>query len=162
MTLNALLQITLYLALLLLLAWPLGITMARIYSDAIPPWMRWITPLERGIYRLCDIRPDQEMSWSRYALAMLAFNLLGLLTVTLLQRVQSWLPINPQTMANITPDSALNTAISFASNTNWQGYGGETTMSYLTQMFGLTVQNFLSAATGMAVLAALMRAFTKP
>ncbi|MBF0131264.1 MAG: potassium-transporting ATPase subunit KdpA [Magnetococcales bacterium] len=161
MTLNALLQITLYLALLLLLAWPLGITMAKIYGDAIPPWMRWITPLERGIYRLCGIRPDQEMSWSRYALAMLALNLLGLLTVYLLQRVQSWLPFNPQAMANITPDSALNTAISFASNTNWQGYGGETTMSYLTQMCGLTVQNFLSAATGMAVLAALMRAFTR-
>ncbi|MBF0178485.1 MAG: potassium-transporting ATPase subunit KdpA [Magnetococcales bacterium] len=161
MTVNALLQPVLYLVLLMLLAWPLGLLMARVYRDDLPAWLRWLAPVERGIYRLCGIDHGQKMSWSRYARAVLTFNLLGLLTVYLLQRIQAGLPFNPQAMANLAPDSAFNTAVSFASNTNWQGYGGETTMSYLTQMLGLTVQNFLSAATGMAVLAALMRSFTQ-
>jgi K+-transporting ATPase ATPase A chain len=101
------------------------------------------------------------MPWTRYAFAMLAFNLLGFLAVYALQRFQVWLPLNPEGLANTTADSAFNTAVSFATNTNWQGYGGETTMSYLTQMLGLGVQNFLSAASGMAVVVALMRGFTR-
>ncbi|MBF0603965.1 MAG: potassium-transporting ATPase subunit KdpA [Nitrospirae bacterium] len=161
MTANAILQILIYLTLLMILAWPLGRTMARVYGNDLPVWMGWLSPMERGIYRFCGIRPDEEMSWPRYAVSVLIFNLLGLLTLYLLQRTQAWLPFNPQAMANVSPDSAFNTAVSFVSNTNWQGYSGETTMSYLTQMLGLTVQNFVSAATGMAVLAALMRAFTR-
>ncbi len=101
------------------------------------------------------------MGWIEYALAMLWFNLLGALVVYGLQRLQQWLPLNPQDIAAVSPDSAFNTATSFATNTNWQGYGGETTMSYLTQMLGLAVQNFVSAATGMAVLVALIRGFVR-
>ncbi|MBF0156455.1 MAG: potassium-transporting ATPase subunit KdpA [Magnetococcales bacterium] len=161
MSANGYLRIALYLVSLLLLAWPLGLYMARIYGPGLPSFLRWVDPVERGIYRLCGVRPGEEMPWTRYAGSVLIFNLLGLLVVYGLQRVQAWLPFNPQGMANISPDSAFNTAVSFASNTNWQGYGGEITLSYLTQMLGLTVQNFVSAATGMAVLAALMRAFTR-
>ncbi|MBF0283655.1 MAG: potassium-transporting ATPase subunit KdpA [Magnetococcales bacterium] len=161
MTANGYLQIALYVSALLLLAWPLGLYMARIYDHQLPVGVRWLAPVERGIYRLCGIRPEYGMSWTRYAFALLMFNLLGLLAVYVLQQVQAWLPLNPQGLANVSPDSAFNTAVSFASNTNWQGYGGETTMSYLTQMLGLTVQNFVSAASGMAVLVALMRGFTR-
>jgi len=159
MTGNGYLQIGLYLAALLLLAWPLGLYMARVYTGDLPVYVRWLRPLENGLYRLSGIKPDEGMPWLRYALAFLVFNLLGLLVVYGLQRLQLWLPLNPQSLANVTPDSAFNTAISFASNTNWQGYGGETTMSYLTQMLGLNVQNFVSAAGGMAVLVAVVRGF---
>lgn len=161
MTTNGILQLVLYLSALLLLAWPLGSYMASIYGKQQPSGLRWLLPVERSIYRLCGIREDEEMSWSRYAAALLLFNLVGLLAVYGLQRFQAGLPFNPQGMANVAPDLSFNTAVSFASNTNWQAYGGETTLSYLTQMLGLTVQNFVSAATGMAVLAALMRAFTR-
>jgi K+-transporting ATPase ATPase A chain len=116
---------------------------------------------ERFIYRICGIQAEEDMAWTRYALVMLAFNVVGLLFVYLLQRVQQWLPLNPQDFPAVSPHSALNTAISFATNTNWQGYGGESTMSYLTQMLGLAVQNFLSAATGVAVLIALIRGFVR-
>jgi len=160
-TANGTLQIGLYLAALLLLAWPLGLYMARVYAGDLPAAVRWLRPLENGLYRLSGIKPDQGMPWLRYALAFLAFNLLGLLAVYALQRLQFWLPLNPQGLANVTPDSAFNTAVSFATNTNWQGYGGETTMSYLTQMLGLNVQNFVSAASGMAVLVAVVRGFIK-
>ncbi|MBF0097588.1 MAG: potassium-transporting ATPase subunit KdpA [Magnetococcales bacterium] len=161
MTINSLLQITFYLLLLLLLAWPLGLYMARIYTAALPRPLSWLHPLEKGFYRLCGIRADEEMSWQRYAHAVLAFNLLGLLLLYALQRLQLTLPFNPQAMANLPPDQSFNVAVSFATNTNWQNYGGESTLSYLVQMAGLTVQNFLSAATGMAIMAALMRAFTR-
>ncbi|MBF0176283.1 MAG: potassium-transporting ATPase subunit KdpA [Magnetococcales bacterium] len=161
MTMNGYLQIFLYMSLLLLLAWPLGWYMARIHGEKVPIVVRWFSPIERGLYRLCGIRHEEDMSWTRYAHAALAFNLLGLLAVYALQRLQVWLPLNPQAMALVTPDSSFNTAVSFATNTNWQGYGGESTLSYLTQMMGLTVQNFMSAATGMAVLAALMRGFSR-
>lgn len=159
MTANAYLQIALYLLALGLLAWPLGLYMARIYNGDIPVYARWLRPLENGLYRLSGVKPDDSMSWLRYTLAFLAFNLLGLLIVYGLQRLQIWLPLNPQALANVSPDSAFNTAISFATNTNWQGYSGEVTMSYLTQMLGLTVQNFVSAASGMAVLIAVVRGF---
>lgn len=161
MTTNAYLQLGLYFAVLFALSWPLGVYMARVYQGNIPLFMRWLRPLESGLCRLAGVSEDDRMSWKRYALALLLFNLLGLLVVYALQRLQGILPMNPDGLAGVTPDSAFNTAISFASNTNWQGYGGETTMSYLTQMLGLTVQNFLSAATGMAVLIALARGFVR-
>ena len=128
MTGNGYLQIGLYLAALLLLAWPLGLYMARVYAGDLPRYVRWLRPLENGFYRLAGVKPEESMPWLRYALAFLIFNLLGLLVVYALQRLQLWLPLNPQGLGNVTPDSAFNTAVSFATNTNWQGYGGETTM----------------------------------
>ncbi|MBF0417323.1 MAG: potassium-transporting ATPase subunit KdpA, partial [Magnetococcales bacterium] len=162
MTANGIVQLLFYLGALLLLAWPLGNFMARVYElPASSAPLRPLAMLERGIYRLCGIRADEEMSWRRYGHAVLAFNLLGLLAVYALLRLQASLPFNPQAMAGVTPDLAFNTAVSFASNTNWQAYGGETTLSYLTQMMALTVQNFVSAATGMAVLVAMVRGFVR-
>jgi K+-transporting ATPase ATPase A chain len=161
MTANGTLQLGLYLIALIGLAWPLGLYMARIYRDELPGFVRWLKPVENVFYRLSGIKPGDDMPWTRYAFAMLAFNLLGFLAVYALQRFQVWLPLNPEGLANTTADLAFNTAVSFATNTNWQSYGGETTLSYLTQMAGLTVQNFVSAASGMAVLVALMRGFTR-
>ncbi|CAG1770044.1 partial Potassium-transporting ATPase potassium-binding subunit, partial [uncultured bacterium] len=161
MTGNGFLQITLYVAALLALAKPLGGYMARIYQDEPAGLNRWLKPLENGIYRLSGIDSKEEMRWTDYAAALLAFNLLGVLAVFALQRWQGFLPLNPQSLPAISPDSAFNTGVSFATNTNWQGYGGETTMSYLTQMLGLTVQNFVSAATGMATLVAFSRGFSR-
>ncbi|MEO5626035.1 MAG: potassium-transporting ATPase subunit KdpA [Dokdonella sp.] len=161
MTTNDYLQLGLYLVVLLLLVKPLGAYMAAVFSDAPNRLNCFGAPLECGLYRVAGIQPDEDMSWKRYALSMLIFNMLGLLVVYLLQRTQQWLPLNPQGLGAVSADSAMNTAISFATNTNWQGYGGESTMSYLTQMLGLAVQNFLSAATGIAVLIALIRGFAR-
>ncbi|MDO9162868.1 MAG: potassium-transporting ATPase subunit KdpA [Methylococcaceae bacterium] len=161
MTAQGFLQITIYLATLLVLAKPLGSYMARVYQDESAGLNRWFAGMEKLIYRLSGIKPEQEMHWTQYAIALMVFNLLGLLAVYGLQRFQDILPLNPQGLAAISPDSAFNTAVSFATNTNWQGYGGETTMSYLTQMLGLSVQNFVSAASGMAVLVALIRGFIR-
>ncbi|WP_432741850.1 potassium-transporting ATPase subunit KdpA [Methylobacter sp. G7] len=161
MTANGLLQISLYFVALLLLAKPLGVYMAAVYENRPLLLKRILGPLEAGFYRLSGVNPEQEMSWKSYAAALLWFNLFGGLAVFALQILQSHLPLNPQQMANVTVDSAFNTAVSFATNTNWQGYGGETTMSYLTQMLGLSVQNFVSAATGMAVLVAMIRGFQR-
>jgi K+-transporting ATPase ATPase A chain len=160
MTPDSWLQIGLYLAVLLALAKPLGDYMARVYQgrSAIN---RLIAPAERLIYRLSGVRRDLEMRWTDYAFAFLWLNLYGALFVYALQRLQEFLPLNPRNLGGVSPDSAFNTAISFASNTNWQGYSGEASLSYLTQMLGLTVQNFLSAASGMAVLVALIRGFTR-
>jgi K+-transporting ATPase ATPase A chain len=157
MTLNGWLQLILYFVVLLALAKPLGAFMARVYEGQPTFLDRIAGPIERLIYRLSGVNPQVEMNWKMYALAMLLFNLLGLIVVYALQRLQGVLPLNPQGLGAVSPDSSFNTAVSFASNTNWQGYGGETTMSYLTQMLGMTVQNFVSAATGMAVLVALVR-----
>jgi K+-transporting ATPase ATPase A chain len=157
MTAQGLLQLALYLVVLLALAWPLGVYMARVFDGPATPLDRVLGPLERAIYRVCGVRPQEQMGWKRYALAMLAFQLFGLLAVYALQRLQGWLPLNPQGFGPVDPDSAFNTAASFATNTNWQGYAGETTMSYATQMLGLAVQNFVSAAMGIAVLIALIR-----
>jgi K+-transporting ATPase ATPase A chain len=154
---NALLQIVLYFGVLTALAWPLGGYMARVYTGEPTFITRVLGPVERLVYRLCRVNPDEDMSWRRYAVAVLIFNLLGALLVYTLQRLQGFLPLNPQDFRAVTPDSSFNTAVSFATNTNWQGYGGESTMSYLTQMLGLNVQNFVSAATGMAVLVAFIR-----
>jgi K+-transporting ATPase ATPase A chain len=161
MTTNDYLQLGLYLVVLVLLVKPLGAYMAAVFADSPNRVLRIGAPVERGLYRVAGVDHGEDMSWKRYALALLAFNVVGLLVVYLLQRVQQWLPLNPQGFGAISPDSALNTAISFASNTNWQGYGGESTMSYLTQMLGLAVQNFVSAATGIAVLIALIRGFVR-
>jgi K+-transporting ATPase ATPase A chain len=161
MSVNDLIQIVLYLAVLLILVKPLGAYMALVFADTPNRVTRIGARAEKFIYSLCGIRDDDDMNWRRYAVAMLVFNISGLLLVYLLQRVQQWLPLNPQDFPAVSPDSAMNTAISFATNTNWQGYGGESTMSYLTQMLGLAVQNFLSAATGIAVLVALIRGFVR-
>ena len=161
MTGNGLLQLLLYVVVLLTLAKPLGLYMARVYEGRAPGLERILGPLERLLYRLSGVRPDREMGWKTYTIAMLLFNFAGLLVVYLLQRVQGILPLNPQGFGAVAPDSSFNTAVSFASNTNWQGYGDETTMSYLTQMLGLTVQNFVSAATGMATLVAFVRGFSR-
>lgn len=161
MTANTYAQLAAYFTLLLALAWPLGRYMARVFKGDIPTYIRWLRPLEHGLYRLAGVKLGSDMTWQRYALALLLFNLLGGLALYALQRLQLSLPFNPQGFANLTPDLAFNTAVSFITNTNWQSYGGETTMSYLTQMLGLTVQNFLSAATGIAVLIALARGFSR-
>jgi K+-transporting ATPase ATPase A chain len=166
MSTNDWMQIALSVGVLLLLVKPLGSYMALVFaeaSDHVAPnkVLRFGHGTEKLLYRLCGIDSREDMGWRRYAVAMLVFNLIGLLVVYLLQRVQPWLPLNPQHFPTITPDSAMNTAISFATNTNWQGYGGESTMSYLTQMLGLAVQNFVSAATGMAILLAVIRGFTR-
>jgi len=146
-----------FLAVLLLLAAPTAAWLARVMEGRFALGAR----IEAPLYRLAGVRPQEDMSWLRYALALLLFNLLGTLAVYALQRLQAGLPFNPEGMGAIAADSAFNTAISFASNTNWQGYGGETSMSYLTQMLALTVQNFLSAATGIAVALALIRGFAR-
>ncbi len=154
MTAQSFLQIMLYLLVLLALVKPLGAYMARIYQGQPAGF-------ENRLYQWCGVDAKQDMRWTQYALAVLVFNFLGLVVVYALQRCQVFLPLNPQNLSAISPDSAFNTAISFVTNTNWQGYSGETTMSYLTQMLGLTVQNFLSAATGMSVLVALVRGFIR-
>ena len=155
------LQIVLFLVLLIGLAKPLGGYMARVYEGKRTFLSRFLQILERFLYRLFGVNPETEMNWKQYALAMLLFNLVGLLAVYALQRLQAFLPFNPQQMAAVPPDLAFNTASSFATNTNWQSYGGESTLSYLTQMAGLTTQNFVSAATGMAVLVAFTRGFAQ-
>jgi K+-transporting ATPase ATPase A chain len=157
MTINGYIQLAFYMLVLIALVKPLGWYMARVYDGQSVGLNRVLGPLERGLYRLFGTREDQEMNWKQYAIAMLLFNLLGFLIIFLIQRVQAALPLNPQSLGAITPDSSFNTAISFVTNTNWQGYGGEVTMSYLTQMLGLNVQNFVSAASGMATLVALVR-----
>jgi K+-transporting ATPase ATPase A chain len=155
------LQIVLYVGILVGLAKPLGAFMAKVYQGE----RTFLTPIlgasEAGIYRLAGVNPAAESNWKRYAIAVLHVNFIGFLVAYLLQRLQGILPLNPQGFAAVSPDSSFNTAVSFATNTNWQGYGGEATMSYFTQMLGLGVQNFLSAASGMAVLVALIRGFTR-
>jgi K+-transporting ATPase ATPase A chain len=154
-------QLVLYVVILLALARPLGAYMARVYENRPCGLDRVLGWLERLIYRLAGVRAGDEMGWKTYAATMLLFNLAGALVVYALQRLQGVLPLNPQGLGAVSPDSSFNTAVSFATNTNWQGYGGETTLSYLTQMLALTVQNFVSAAAGMAVLIALIRGFAR-
>jgi K+-transporting ATPase ATPase A chain len=158
---NGLSQIALYLGVLLALAKPMGYYMLRVYEGKLPVFVRWMQPAENFFYRLCGVDSKQEMRWTQYAMATLWFSLMGVLAVYALQRLQGLLPLNPQGFGAVTPDSSFNTALSFVTNTNWQGYTGETTMSYLTQMLGLSVQNFFSAATGMAVVIALIRGFAR-
>jgi K+-transporting ATPase ATPase A chain len=161
MSANGYLQLAFYVVVLLALAKPLGAYMARIYQGEPAGLNRVGAPLERGLYRLAGVDPAHEMRWTQYAIAMLVFNLLGFLAVYAMQRFQAVLPFNPQGFGAVSPDSSFNTAASFITNTNWQGYGGESTMSYLTQMAALTVQNFISAASGMATLVAFARGFSR-
>ena len=161
MTINGLVQIGLYFVVLLALVKPLGWYMARVYEGQPCGIDRVVGPLERFLYRLCGVRQTEEMNWKTYAVAMLLFNAAGLFALYAYQRLQVFFPLNPQGFGAVAPDLAFNTAASFVTNTNWQAYGGETTLSYLTQVLGLTVQNFVSAATGMAILVALIRGLAR-
>jgi len=161
MTAFSLIQIGVYLTILLFLVKPLGAYMAHVYQGErtfIDPIFK---PLERFIYRIARVNSAEEMDWKTYAVAMLLFNFIGLLFLYLLLRLQNLLPFNPRDLPALPPDLAFNTAVSFVTNTNWQSYSGEAVMSYLSQMAGLTVQNFLSAATGMAILIAMVRGFIR-
>jgi K+-transporting ATPase ATPase A chain len=161
MTTNQWLQILFYFAVLLILARPLGTYMAKVYEDKPFFLERFFGWLEKLLYKLGGIKPKEEMDWKGYALAMLLFNIVGGLVLYALERLQASLPLNPAGQSPVPPDLAFNTAISFITNTNWQFYGGETTMSYLTQMGGLAVHNFLCAASGMATLVALIRGLVR-
>jgi K+-transporting ATPase ATPase A chain len=161
MTTNGWLQFLLFVALLLATVKPLGWYMARVYQGQPCCLDRALGWLERLLYRLAGVDPAQEMTWRTYAVVVLLFNGIGLIALYVLLRLQALLPLNPQEFAGNNPDLAFNTAVSFATNTNWQSYGGETTLSYLSQMLGLGVQNFVSAATGMAVLTALIRGLAR-
>jgi K+-transporting ATPase ATPase A chain len=157
MTNHAWILLGVYFLVLLVLVKPIGLYIAHVMEGR----SKIASGIENALYRFCGIKKDEEMGWLKYVLALLFFNLLGVLAVYALQRLQIWLPLNPQQLANVSPDSSFNTSISFVTNTNWQGYGGESTMSYLTQMLGLTVQNFFSAATGLVVVIALIRGFAR-
>lgn len=164
MTLQSTILLVVFLAAVIGLAYPLGILLARVGDGRAIPGMGWIAKIEALLYRAAGIagkdgKPEGQ-NWKAYAVALLAFNGIGALAVYALQRLQAYLPLNPQGLANVSPDSSFNTAVSFVANTNWQGYSGEQTMSYLTQMLALTGQNFFSAATGMAVAYALIRGFS--
>ena len=161
MMFNGYLQISIYFLVLLALAKPLGVYMAGVYEGRDVWLNRICAPFERLIYGLCGVDANAEMRWTRYAWTLLLFNFIGFLAVYGLQRLQGHLPLDTQHFGSVSADSSFNTAISFATNTNWQGYAGESTMSYLTQMAGLAVQNFLSAATGMCVAVALIRGFAR-
>jgi len=161
MNANAVIQIGLYVLVLLLVTKPVGSYMAKIFKGETPWFMRPVRPLERLFYRIAGVKEDEEMGWKGYAIAMLLFNVLGGLAVYGLNRLQGMLPLNPQHFAAVSPDNSFNNAISFITNTNWQSYTPEATMSYLTQMMGFTVQNFVSAATGIAIVIALIRGFAR-
>ncbi|KGM41032.1 ATPase [Aquabacterium sp. NJ1] len=157
MNTQSLALIGLFCVVLLAAAWPLG----RYIHAVMEGRVTWMRRVETPLLRVCGAQPEVDMGWKRYALSLILFNLLGVIAVYALQRLQHVLPLNPQGMGAVTPDSAFNTAVSFVTNTNWQGYGGESTMGYLTQMLGLAVQNFLSAATGIVVVVALIRGFVR-
>jgi len=156
---HAWIQLVVFLVVLALLAWPMGRGLAAVAEGRLPRWLAPVRSVEHDLYRLAGVDAEASMGWKHYALALLAFNVLGVLAVYALQRLQGVLPLNPQGLTAVSADSSFNTAFSFVTNTNWQGYGGEATMSYLTQMLALTVQNFFSAATGIAVVFALIRGF---
>ena len=154
-------QLALFLTVLFIFAFPLGSYIASVMSDEDSKIKRVFGPVERFIYRICGVDHNVEMGWKSYSFAVILFSLVGVLFVYAMQRLQAGLPLNPQAMAAISPDSSFNTAVSFVTNTNWQGYTGEAAMSYLTQMLALAVQNFFSAATGLAVVIAMIRGFSR-
>lgn len=158
---NGLIYFILFLLAAVLLAWPLGKYMARVFLGEKTFMTPLVRPLERFVYRVCGVDESKEMTWKGYAKALIIFNILAILFVFVVQLLQGVLPLNPEGFPGVRWDTALNTAISFVTNTNWQAYSGETTMSYLTQMVGLAVQNFLSAAVGMAAALVLIRGFTR-
>jgi K+-transporting ATPase ATPase A chain len=158
---NAVLQVGIFFLLVTVISVPLGLYMARVFAEErtfLDPVLR---PVERTIYRLCGVHPATEMTWGEYTIAILWFSLVGMLVLYALERLQGLLPFNPQGLAGLAPDLAFNTAASFTTNTNWQAYSGETTMSYLTQMAGLAFHNFVSAATGIAAAIAVIRGFVR-
>jgi K+-transporting ATPase ATPase A chain len=155
------LQFPIYLAFLILLVKPLGGYMANVYQGKRTLLSPVVAPIEKSVYRIAGISADSEMTWKVYAICVLLFNLVGFIFLYLILRLQNGLPLNPQSLQSVSPELSFNTAVSFITNTNWQSYGGETTMSNLSQMLGLGVQNFLSAATGMAVLIALIRGISR-
>lgn len=161
MTVYNLAQVALYFIVLILLVKPLGLYMAHVYQGESTLLGRPLRPVERLFYRLCGVKPEDEMDWKKYAISLLVFSFASFVVVYLVQRLQAFLPFNPQNFGAPTPDLSFNTAISFITNTNWQNYGGEVVLSYFTQMAALTVQNFLSAAAGMAVLVAFIRALAR-
>ncbi len=161
MTINGWIQILVFCGIIILLARPLGGYMTAVFNGERTLLAPVLRPVERGLYRLAGTSEREEQPWTAYAVSMLLFNLLGFLLLYLVLRLQGSLPLNPTGMSDVPPELAFNTAVSFVTNTNWQNYGGETTMSYLSQMLGLTVQNFLSAATGIALAIALIRAFAR-
>ncbi|WP_439544458.1 potassium-transporting ATPase subunit KdpA [Hyphomicrobium sp.] len=161
MTFVGWLQIALVLGAVLVAAWPLGLFMARVFAGERTLLSPVLAPVERKLYAAAGVDPRVEQTWLAYGMGMLAFNAAGFLALYALMRLQGSLPLNPQGFGGVSPDLAFNTAVSFVTNTNWQSYGGETTMSHLVQMAGLTVQNFVSAATGMALAVAVTRAFAR-
>ncbi|HVN90019.1 MAG TPA: potassium-transporting ATPase subunit KdpA, partial [Candidatus Binataceae bacterium] len=158
---NALVQVGLFGVLVTVISVPLGLYMARVFSDQPTPLDTVLRPIERTIYRICGVHPGNEQTWIEYAVAMLLFSGAGMVLLYVMQRVQYYLPFNPQGMAGVGTDLAFNTAASFTTNTNWQAYGGESTMSYFTQMAGLAFHNFVSAAAGIAVAIAVIRGFVR-
>jgi K+-transporting ATPase ATPase A chain len=161
MTLNGVVQIAVYLAALIAVSIPLGFYMADVYSGTASRMAKILGPIERLLYKACSANPDEEFDWKQNAFAMLIFNVIGVAVVYVLQRIQNILPLNPLGFGAVAPDSSFNTAVSFVTNTNWQGYAGESTMSQLTQMAALTVQNFLSAATGMVIAVQFFRGIAR-
>ncbi|MEG0881428.1 MAG: potassium-transporting ATPase subunit KdpA [Janthinobacterium sp.] len=159
MTTQSILLLVAFLAVLLAAGYPLGLYMAKVAGDGPVRGLGWLQKLENLLYRWSGLPADKAMGWKSYAIALIVFNTVGAVFVYGLQRLQGFLPLNPQGLGAVSPDSSFNTTVSFVANTNWQGYGGEQTMSYLTQMLALTGQNFLSAATGIAVIFALVRGF---
>src|SRR5215510_1190157 len=161
MTLNGWIQIAIFAVLVVLIARPLGGYMTRVFSGERTVLSFVLRPVELSIYRLCGTSEREEQHWLSYAAAMLAFSFAGFVVMYAIQRLQNVLPFNPADQSAVTPDLAFNTSVSFVTNTNWQSYVPETTMSYLTQMAGLTVHNFVSAATGIVLAIALVRAFAR-
>ena len=161
MTAATIALVVVFLGAVLICVKPLGLYMSHVMAGTSIWPLRVGAPVERLAYRVAGVNPAAEMDWKRYSIALLIFNVLGALAVYALQRLQAWLPLNPQGFANVSPDSSFNTALSFITNTNWQGYSGESTMSYLTQMAGLAVQNFMSAASGIVVGFALIRGLAR-
>jgi K+-transporting ATPase ATPase A chain len=161
MTTQSIMLLIAFLLVLLAMSYPLGTYFAKVAEPQAIRGLGWLFKLEKALYRVAGVDTENQTGWKTYAVALIAFNTLGAVFVYVVQRIQLWLPLNPQTQANVGTDSSFNTAISFVTNTNWQSYTPETTMSYLTQMLALTGQNFFSAATGIAVLFALIRGFTQ-
>jgi K+-transporting ATPase ATPase A chain len=161
MTLIGFIQISSFFIVLLLITKPLGSYMARVYEGRPTPLTPLLAPIERLMYRVCGLRGEEEMDWKRYAAALLVFSAMGMVVLYVLQRCQQFLPLNPQHFGPVSPDLSFNTAASYVTNTNWQAYAGESTMSHLTQMVGLTAHDFMSAAVGMTVLMALIRGFVR-
>jgi potassium-transporting ATPase potassium-binding subunit len=158
---NAFIQVGIFSLLVTVISVPLGLYMARVFAGEPTRLDPILRPLERAIYRACGVHPGTEQTWAEYAISMLLFSAVGMLLLYAMQRLQQWLPLNPQGLTGVAPDLAFNTAASFTTNTNWQAYGGESTMSYLTQMAGLAYHNFVSAATGIAVAIAVIRGFVR-